>query len=95
MIQSTCKRKDEFSLPDLYFFKWCDKQYGINRGVYNALDALLYQKGFTDVYSRRAVLTEFLTYSLSVEIFDKKLKVIQFGKGNLKRKLNGFLSKTI
>ncbi|HBZ11763.1 MAG TPA: hypothetical protein DEO65_18170 [Bacillus bacterium] len=83
--------KEIFSLPDLYFFKWCDLKYGINRGIYNTIDALLHEKGYTDVYERRFILTRFLEHSLKQNLYDEKINAIKFGRGNLTIKVNEFV----
>ncbi|RST72256.1 hypothetical protein D4T97_016575 [Siminovitchia acidinfaciens] len=78
-------------MPDLYFYKWCDLKYGINRGIYNTIDALLYEKGYTDVYERRFILTRFLAHSLKQDLYDEKANAIKFGRGNLTIKVTEFV----
>jgi len=84
--------RDEFSLPDLHFYQWCGRKYGINRGVYNTLDSLLYEKGYINVYKRRFAITSFLDYSLKEDLYDENVKVMKFGRGNLTIKLNEFVN---
>lgn len=91
MKGETLTNRDTFSLPDLHFYKWCGLTYGINRGVYNTLDALLFEKGFKDVYERRLVLISFLEYSLREDLYDEKRKAMKFGRGNLTVKLSEFV----
>lgn len=83
MKAETSVNRETFSLPDLQFYKWCGLKYGINRGIYNTIDALLFEKGYIDVYDRRFALIRFLEYSLKEDLYDDKAKAIKFGRGNL------------
>lgn len=47
-------------LPDLLFVRLCEERFGINRGIYNSVDAWFFQKGLTDVTERRERVAEFL-----------------------------------
>ncbi|ALS20496.1 MULTISPECIES: hypothetical protein [Paenibacillus] len=47
-------------LPDLNFVQFCQKTYGLNRGVYNTVDSWFYQKGATDIADRRKRIIHFL-----------------------------------
>lgn len=84
------KKKEYLHLPDLQFFKWCNQQYGVNKGVYNTIDDWLYHFGISDILSRRIQLLEFLEFAKSTGIDEGKHKFIRFGNGGLVRKLHDF-----
>ena len=68
---------------DLEFSKFCERNYKINRGVYNTIDAWFYFKGEINILSRRKKIIQFLRYL-------KHNKDLSFGKGGLSHKLNEF-----
>lgn len=71
--------------PDLQFINWCRGKYGINRGIYNTIDAWLYEYGILDLNERRKVVIQFLKHVGQRE-GDK------FGKGGLTRNLEQFIT---
>ncbi|MEK5037341.1 hypothetical protein [Sporosarcina sp. FSL K6-3457] len=83
-------RCELLNLPDLQFFKWCDRQFGVNRGVFNTIDNWFYENGIVNVYCRRILLLEFLKFSLEEGLWQGESKFIKFGHGGLATKLNEF-----
>jgi riboflavin kinase len=79
---------EDLHLPDLSFVRYCQEQYGINRGVYNTIDLWFYEKGFYNIVERREVTLSFLQYS---HIGTGKKNRITFGKSGLTKLLNDFL----
>ncbi|PAD34016.1 hypothetical protein CHH48_17020 [Terribacillus saccharophilus] len=71
--------------PDLQFINWCSGQYGINRGIYNTIDAWLYEYGILELKERRKVMILFLQQAGQRD-GDK------FGKGGLARNLEQFIT---
>ena len=86
-------RSESLNLPDLQFFKWCNRQFGVNRGVFNTIDSWFYENGIVDVYYRRILLLEFLEFSLENGLRQGESKFIKFGHGGLATKLNEFTEK--
>jgi len=77
------------NLPDLHFYKWCDKTYGINRGVYNTLDLQLYENGHEDLFGRRLFIICFLSYLRAKDAGSERLR---FGKGGLAETLSAYIA---
>ncbi len=74
------KKEILIHLPDLSFVQWCEKRYGLNRGVYNTIDAWFYENGTKDILKRRKMIVYFLN-QYKQEQFDGKR--IKFGQGRL------------
>ena len=90
ICKSSYTRSESLNLPDLQFFKWCDRQFGVNRGVFNTIDNWFYENGIVNVYCRRVLLLEFLKFSLEDGLRQGESKFIKFGHGGLSTKLNEF-----
>lgn len=75
--------------PDLQFVHWCEEQYGVNRGVYNVIDAWFYNQGLDDIVERRVHILEFLSFQAQNL---SKGNTLKFGSGGLKTRLNQFWS---
>ena len=74
-------------LPDLRFTKWCEKEFSINRGVYNTIDERLYEAGYLHVQDRRKAIVSFLRqYAGPAD--DRKY--YKFGPGKLSGALHRF-----
>ncbi len=74
-------------LPDLRFTKWCEKEFSINRGVYNTIDERLYEAGYLHVQDRRRAVVSFLRqYAGPAD--DRKY--YRFGRGKLSGALHRF-----
>ena len=82
---------ESLNLPDLQFLKWCHRQFGLNRGVFNTIDNWFYENGIVSVYYRRILLLEFLEFSLEDGLRQDESKFIKFGHGGLSTKLNEFM----
>lgn len=91
--KESCLDKSKYlNLPDLQFFKWCNQQYGLNKGVYNTIDNWLYEYGIEYILSRRIYLLAFLEFSKSEEELNQdQSKFIRFGHGGLVKKLHEFI----
>lgn len=76
--------KDVLNVPDLAFVRYCQENYGVNRGVYNTIEQWFYERGINKVQDRRAIVLLFL----------KQLKTsnekCSFGAGGLKQHLQLF-----
>jgi riboflavin kinase len=79
------------NLPDLQFFNWCNRQYQVNRGVYNTIDQWFYEYGIVNVHSRRIQILAFLDF-VKDEMLEKQPKYIRFGHGGLTKRLNEFIN---
>lgn len=78
---------------DYSFQKWCEKKYGINRGVYNVIDQWFYEKGIKNIISRRKEILNFLHFIAHPLRLNQPLK-IKFGKGGLVNRLEEFWNDT-
>ena len=79
-------------LPDLMFVNLCETEYGINRGVYNTIDAWFYKHEITDVLERRRNIISFLDFIKSNSETHGKSRQ-KFGPGGLAIKLQNYFSK--
>lgn len=79
-------------LPDLLFVQWCEKEYGINRGVYNTIDFWFYQKGVKEVTQRRRYA---LNFFLSLNQHSDKKTRVKFGHGGLTTSLKHYWNLSI
>lgn len=74
-------------LPDLHFVQLCEKEFGLNRGVYNTIDFWFFTKGITDIRNRREQILHFLKSVPASSIQKGKIK---FGHGGLSACLEGY-----
>lgn len=79
----------EVHLTDFAFLKLCEEVYGINRGVYNTIDSLFYDKGITHIMKRRTAILSFLEY-LTYQKDVKRTSRVKFGDGGLTTNLREF-----
>lgn len=79
------------NLPDLAFFHWCNHQYRINRGVYNAIDQWFYDYGIVNIQYRRIQILAFLEFTKEEVQNQDSITFIRFGHGRLTKKLNDFI----
>jgi hypothetical protein len=70
---------------DLHFFRYCQDNYGINRGVYNTIEQWFYNKRVLNVEDRRKYVLHFLKY-----VYGDKIGSGKFGKEGLVNKLHQF-----
>ncbi len=77
------------NLPDLQFFHWCNRQYGVNKGVYNTIDQWFYEHGIVHIHYRRIQLLAFLQFAKDEVVEQDQHKFIRFGHGGLTKKSRG------
>ncbi len=76
-------------LTDLEFARFCKETFGLNRGVYNTMDAWFYAQGVTRITDRR---TYVLTFLEDVRHLRSKGN-LTFGHGGLMPSLMQFWNK--
>ncbi|MBT2664763.1 hypothetical protein J7J00_04585 [Bacillus sp. ISL-4] len=76
------------NLTDLSFIKVCNEQYGINRGVYNTIDAWFYKQGISNILERRNSILYFLEFIKQSS--GKENNHYKFGHGGLTTKLEEY-----
>ena len=86
------KQSRYLNLPDLQFFLWCQHHYKLNRGVYNTIDAWLYDYGIISIIHRRIYIVAFLNFVKENGHNQEAHKFIRFGNGGLGKKLHQFMS---
>ena len=84
------KQSEHLNLPDLQFYKWCNSQYGINRGVFNTIDNWFFDNGIINIHYRRINLLAFLDYTIEKGMRHEHDQFIRFGNGGLTRELQKF-----
>lgn len=89
--QNSFESSKYLNLPDLEFFIWCNKQYRLNRGIYNVIDQWFYEYGVINVQYRRIQLLAFLEFMKDELLGQDQTKFIRFGHGGLRKKLNEFI----
>lgn len=92
--QDSFETKKYLNLPDLQFYNWCNRQYGVNRGVYNTIDQWFYEYGIINIYHRRSFLLAFLEFVKDEGIEQNQHQCIRFGHGGLTKSLNDFLNES-
>lgn len=97
--QQICSRKErtEFQArsvtsaiihsPDLEFSKYCEREFGINRGIYNTIDKWLAEHFTTHIIQRRTAIIQFLNW---VSVYIPKEKKVIFGSKGLTEQLFNF-----
>ena len=86
----TFSQNEYLNLPDLQFYKWCNDQYGVNRGVFNTIDNWFFENGIINIQHRRIYLLAFLDHTLEEGMKQEHDKFIRFGNGGLTRQLQKF-----
>lgn len=76
---------NEIHYSDHSFQKLCEEEYGINRGVYNTIDAWFFETGVENIINRRKEILCFLRF-----INSNNSSKIKFGNGGLVIKLKEF-----
>ncbi|MGM1033947.1 MAG: hypothetical protein ACQEXK_15950 [Bacillota bacterium] len=76
------------NLTDLSFIKVCNEQYGINRGVYNTIDAWFYKQGISNILERRNSIIYFLEFIRRKS--ESENNHCKFGHGGLTTKLEEY-----
>lgn len=82
----------EIHHTDFAFQKYCEEKFGINRGIYNTIDAWFFNRGYKNIVIRRNMILNFLSYT-SGKLQSKKSTTIKFGPGGLKQQLYEFYDK--
>lgn len=82
--------EQKIHLMDLAFCKFCEEEYGINRGVYNTIDAWFYENGVVDILLRRKEIVEFLEYVSKGVRRNGRHPKIKFGRKVLALKLREY-----
>lgn len=80
----------EIHLPDIEFARYCEGEYGINRGIYNTIDKWFAEKGVVNIIKRRQHILHFLQW---VTFYVKEK--IKFGAKGLTEQLEHFLVKSM
>ncbi|WP_223881918.1 hypothetical protein [Niallia endozanthoxylica] len=80
--------EETVNIPDLLFINICNERYGINRGVYNTIDAWFYNQGIHQITERRHTILSFLEYIKENCLTDNRR--CKFGHGGLTVKLEEF-----
>lgn len=73
--------------PDLQFSRFCEQQYGINRGIYNTIDQWFAEQQVAHIIKRRIAILHFLNW---VSIYVPKEKKVTFGSKGLTEQLSYF-----
>lgn len=74
-------------MPDLKFVRFCEEEYGINRGIYNTVDEWFYEQGIGEIVRRREIILDFFK---SLELNEDEDGKIKFGSKGLKGRLDHF-----
>lgn len=90
--QKSLRENEYLNLPDLQFFLWCQKNYRINKGVFNTIDNWFYTNGVVSIIHRRIYILAFLEFVKRGDADFKKRKYIRFGNGGLSKKLHQFMN---
>ena len=83
--------ENSIHLPDLIFVDLCEANYGINRGVYNTIDAWFYKHGLKDILDRRRNILSFLEFIKPKSDLGRNFRQ-KFGPGGLAIKLQEYCS---
>jgi riboflavin kinase len=80
---------DEIHMTDILFSQLCEKRFGINRGIYNTIDSMFYEKGIKDILKRRNAILSFLIYAVGTTE-GLPSAPYKFGNGGLSIKMNEY-----
>ncbi|MBM7572697.1 hypothetical protein [Aquibacillus albus] len=84
--------KDTIHFTDFSFIKYCTDKYGINRGIYNTIDAWFYKEGITNIIQRRVSILSFLKFVNEESVVKKNRR--KFGPGGLTKQLQVYSTLT-
>jgi len=76
------------NLPDLQFSQFCQKQFSLNKGIYNTIDSWFFNNGIINILDRRKFILQFMSYVVSHE------GDVKFGSGGLSKRLEEFWNET-
>ncbi|MFJ5624789.1 hypothetical protein ACIQD3_19135 [Peribacillus loiseleuriae] len=80
--------EETIHLTDLSFINVCNKKYGINRGVFNTIDAWFYKQGIHNIIERRNGILSFLEFIKGNSKLENNR--CKFGQGGLIIKLEEY-----
>ena len=80
--------EETIHLTDLSFIRFCNENYGVNRGVYNTIDAWFYEQGIKNILERRKSVLSFFEF-INRKV-DKESTRLKFGSGGLTIKLQEY-----
>lgn len=90
-LEENCMKKTYHNLmsqmPDLKFVRFCEEEYGINRGIYNTVDEWFDEQGIREIVRRREIILDFFK---SLELNEDEDGKIKFGSKGLKGRLDHF-----
>ena len=94
-VQKRILEKSEYlNLPDIEFFQLCERQYRVNKGVFNTIDKWFYHDGIVNIIQRRIYILAFLEFVSGASLKQNHQKYIRFGSGGLTNKLHEFMKET-
>ncbi|WP_227551538.1 hypothetical protein [Metabacillus sediminilitoris] len=76
-------------LPDLHFIQFCEKEFNVNRGIYNTIDTWFFNYGIKNLLERRQTIIYFLQNLNEIRKKNNTTK-IKFGSGGLTSSLTEF-----
>lgn len=79
---------------DLSFMQFCEREFGINRGIYNTIDNWFFNIGVKNLLKRRKTIIIFLQ-GLQMKGNEKPKNKIKFGHGGLTLCLSEFWNSKI
>lgn len=88
-IKQGTRYRRQLHLPDLFFSQHCETRYGINRGIYNTLELMLFEEGFHDILARRRAILAFLDFTIKDPAIYSRSRC-KFGPGGLTAKWREF-----
>ena len=77
--------EEKIHLNDLSFIQLCIENYGINKGIYNTIDAWFYEQGIKNILERRRNILLFLEF-----VNENRKTKKKFGNGGLSIKLQQY-----
>ncbi|WNS75790.1 hypothetical protein RRV45_01700 [Bacillus sp. DTU_2020_1000418_1_SI_GHA_SEK_038] len=80
--------EEKIHLNDLSFIHFCKEKYGVNRGVYNTIDAWFYDQGVVNILERRHYILSFLDSLNGMQMTEGSRP--KFGNGGLTIKLREY-----
>ena len=80
--------EEKIHLNDLSFIRLCSENYGINKGIYNTIDAWFYNQGVINILDRRKNILFFLDYLKRKN--GKERAKQKFGNGGLTMNLQEY-----
>ncbi|KMY50049.1 hypothetical protein [Peribacillus loiseleuriae] len=80
--------EETIHLTDLSFINVCNENYGVNRGVFNTIDAWFYKQGIRNIIERRNGILSFLEFIKGNSKLENNR--CKFGQGGLIIKLEEY-----